>query len=569
MPARKSNYLRISSAQSLRVLLLLSIFALIHLQHKERVAIRDSAELNIPLEVVREIFPLAAQLVPNVDPGIPFNVLDSDSNLLGYVVQTSPEADHIVGFSGPTNVLVGFDSTSQKSVGIAVINSDDTRDHVRLVKSDSDFFSGFNQRTTEELASLAKVDAVSGATLTSLAMQEAVAFKMGGKLTSVKFPNPILVKQVQRAFPEASEIQEDAELPGLWRILDNSGALLGKLLRTSPYADNTIGYQGPTDTLIHLNSSDEVIAITVAESFDNEPYTDYVREDDYFQSLFNEYSLGELAVLDPFEAQIEGVSGATMTSMAVTDGVILAAKEFLQKHQQLESAKLESPQSKLDFAAIGTAAVILVSLLIGFTNLRGNKRVRLVFQLILIAYLGLINGDMISQAMLVGWAEHGIPLNHATGLLLLTIAALLLPIAAGTNHYCAHLCPHGALQQLVKNRRYKIKISRKIQPVLRSIPVALLAWCIVVPMLTLPFSLVDIEPFDAWIWRAAGLATICVAVIGLIGSLFYPMAYCRFGCPTGLMLSYLRSHSGSGKWSQADTIAIGLCGLAIGLWFVV
>ena len=222
----------------------------------------------------------------------------------------------------------------------------------------------------------------------------------------------------------------------------------------------------------------------------------------------------------------------------------------------------------MNVQALGTAIIILLSLAMGFTRLRGNQRIRIMFQLLLIGYLGLMNGDMVSQAMLVGWAEHGIP-KHAIGLILITIAAFLLPVSTGVNHYCAHLCPHGAAQQLLRNKRFKIRLHRKLHWALKAIPVVLLAWCILVPMLVLPFSLVDIEPFDAWIWQAAGIATISVAVVGLIASVFQPMAYCRFGCPTGVLLSFLRSHSGSGKWTRSDLIAIALCLLALGLWILI
>ena len=77
-------------------------------------------------------------------------------------------------------------------------------------------------------------------------------------------------------------------------------------------------------------------------------------------------------------------------------------------------------------------------------------------------------------------------------------------------------------------------------------------------MAALPFSLVDIEPFDAWVFYVAGWATITIAVIGLVASLFVPMAYCRYGCPTGAVLGYLRFHSRSDRWTRRDWVALGL-----------
>jgi polyferredoxin len=75
--------------------------------------------------------------------------------------------------------------------------------------------------------------------------------------------------------------------------------------------------------------------------------------------------------------------------------------------------------------------------------------------------------------------------------------------------------------------------------------------------------LVDLEPFDAYSWRAAALPTICIAVVSLIASPFLPMGYCQYGCPTGAVLGYLRRHARSDRLTRADALACGL--LALGL----
>ena len=52
----------------------------------------------------------------------------------------------------------------------------------------------------------------------------------------------------------------------------------------------------------------------------------------------------------------------------------------------------------------GTAAVVFAGLLIAFTRLRGRRWLRLAFQVVLVAYLGFVNADMLSQALLVGFS---------------------------------------------------------------------------------------------------------------------------------------------------------------------
>jgi hypothetical protein len=79
----------------------------------------------------------------------------------------------------------------------------------------------------------------------------------------------------------------------------------------------------------------------------------------------------------------------------------------------------------------------------------------------------------------------------------------------------------------------------------------------------LPFNLVNIEPFDAYSWRAAAWPTTAVAIVGLIASLFVPMAYCRYGCPTGAVLEYLRRHGRSDRLTRADWFAAACLAAAV------
>jgi hypothetical protein len=79
-------------------------------------------------------------------------------------------------------------------------------------------------------------------------------------------------------------------------------------------------------------------------------------------------------------------------------------------------------------------------------------------------------------------------------------------------------------------------------------------------------NLASIEPFDAYLFRVAGVATISIAIVGLVVSCFVPMAYCRYGCPTGAILGFLRKHARSDRWSRRDTFALSLMLIAAGLW---
>ena len=217
---------------------------------------------------------------------------------------------------------------------------------------------------------------------------------------------------------------------------------------------------------------------------------------------------------------------------------------------------------------IGTVSVVIVGLIMAFTKLRGVRPVRIAFQLVLVGYLGLVNGDLVSQALLVGWAEHGVAWRFAPGMLLLVAAALLVPLVAGKQVYCHQICPHGAAQQLLKNvlpKRFRFGVHGRLALVLRAIPFLLLLFVIVVGVRQLAFNLVSIEPFDAYLFRVAGWATITIAVAGLVASLFVPMAYCHYGRPTGAMLNFLWGGGRPGRFSRRDWLALVCLASAVGL----
>ena len=95
----------------------------------------------------------------------------------------------------------------------------------------------------------------------------------------------------------------------------------------------------------------------------------------------------------------------------------------------------------------------------------------------------------------------------------------------------------------------------------------MLLWVVFVAVSGFAFSLVDLEPFDAWLFRVAGIATIAVAVIGLVASLFVPMAYCRFGCPTGALLQFVRTNRKSHQFTFRDIVAVSCAAIAgIAFW---
>src|SRR5205814_7670064 len=94
-----------------------------------------------------------------------------------------------------------------------------------------------------------KVEAVSGATLTSLAIAEGIEERLAGAAPSLRFPEPVTLGEVEALFTNATRMLLEQSR---WRVLDASDRLLGYATRTSPQADNVSGYRGPTECLVAL-----------------------------------------------------------------------------------------------------------------------------------------------------------------------------------------------------------------------------------------------------------------------------------------------------------------------------
>jgi hypothetical protein len=362
---------------------------------------------------------------------------------------------------------------------------------------------------------------------------------------------PIKLEEARPFFPTATRLETDkSERRGLF-VLDAKGNHVGYLLRTSPLSDKITGYSGPTDTLIALDNGMKVLGIRIRSSWDTKEHVRDVAADDYFMSTWNGKTWDEVAGLDPKAAGIEGTSGASLTSMAIANGIQQRFK------QSLVLAAVPPPPVRVRAHDVALAVVILLAMLFAFVpHLRSRTWLRRIFQLVLIGYVGFWNGQLLAQSLASGWSATGVAWRMAPALALLAAAALIVPWGTRRALYCSQICPHGAAQELLgRVRRQKWRLPHGLDAGLRWLPPLLIALVLTVTIYNLPFNLAAIEPFDAYLIRNAGLATIVIAVVGLIASIFVPMAYCKYGCPTGTLVNFVRSHGRADRFGRRDVAA--------------
>ncbi|TWU07533.1 FMN-binding protein [Stieleria varia] len=519
------------------------------------------------LAMVQGLIPTAQSIDPQADASGLWSVRDEQGRMIGSVTRTLPIAESIVGYRGPSESLIALD-TELHVIAVALIHSSDTSEHVEAVQRDSQFFQQFHSWSWGGPPTGQKVDAVSGATLTSLAIAGGVLKRIGGDRPSLVFPDNVAVAEVQQWFPNAARADAMGGRPAMHVIRDSKGQVIGHVIRTGPLADSIDGYQGPTEMLLRLgeNPHGPIQAIRIRSSFDNEPYVGYVRDEYGFWPIFEQQTMEQLAEFDLVAAEVEGVSGATMTSMAVAETLVASAK----KYQQQEFQPIAEPTTwwqdlvtatRWSLPDIATVAVLIAAV---WFRMRGWFRRpwwRRFWLATVVIVIGLWAGNLLSMSLVAGWSAEGVAWRLAPGLTLIALVAFLSPPLSKSNPYCNHLCPHGALQQWIKP---SAKSKRKWSP-----PRRLVRWLSFLPGTMLVVAYVGLvlyptldvsswEPFHAYLFRIAPWGALLLAAGTLVISAFVPMAYCRLGCPTGRLLDHLRRKASSAQIQLADVIAIGL-----------
>ena len=521
----------------------------------------ESALTRLTLDDARAFFPEAKRL--RSGPSQTLDVQDSFGNRLGRLVTTSPDADAIVGYAGPSNVLVALD-VQEKIVGTRILSSEDTPEHVdqlRRAPAFGDSFKGWRP-TAQPAPPLA---GYAGSTLTAYAITESIQQRLSGNYVSLRFPLPLSLTEIQTGgFPDATAFEPNTPRLGWNLVRGPNRAHLGYMVRSSPSADEVLGYAGPSESLVAVEPDGlRLRKVTLRSTYDTADYVSRIQDEEpdpqgrTYLSKLTQWNVREWAEFDFRKAELDTVSGATLTSYALAKGLQtrFADDQHGGKRDREAAAKL--------WKSIALGCFILGALLMTFTSLHARPWIRRTWQVLLVVGLGLWLGQLLSLSLFAGWARHGLPWATAPALLSLAAVGLLIPWAARRQTYCHQICPHGAAQELLGGfKRLHVAIPARWHGWLGKLPSWALAGAFLAALAWPRWSLGEAEPFDAWILGTAVAIPLALAIVGLLASVFVPQAYCKYGCPTGALLKFVRTSSAEERWARRDTAAVVV--LAVG-----
>ncbi|NLR89858.1 FMN-binding protein [Flammeovirga agarivorans] len=300
---------------------------------------------------------------------------------------------------------------------------------------------------------------------------------------------------------------------------------------------NTVqGFSGPIYMGIESSLGGSVREVSYITSKETESYLRKVLRSGYLDQYKN-LNIGDS------DHQINAISGATITTKAMADGVTEAfhvtAPQVLATYYDFD---VDAFGVKAELTYWWIVHIIVITGIFAFAmipQIKKTKKSRLAVSIFTMAYIGFGMNSSFT------YITYLMPFMGTEVSLFLTIYALLTLLSAvwGKNAYCSYVCPFGAAQMItLKYSPFKSKklfITNKQAEYIRYIVTLVLFVGFVIGYKE--FGNFELFPdlFSTEIssyWFYISLAFIAISVK-------YPMLWCRVACPTGCVLDAVKNAS--------------------------
>jgi hypothetical protein len=347
-------------------------------------------------------------------------------------------------------------------------------------------------------------------------------------------PGPATDAAVLDLFPGATTVVRDGEIA---LTKDAAGLVVGAAFQTARLPPAVHGYNGEIDALVGLTPDGRIAQVRV-RSHAETPY--------YFAMLGGEFTAAFAGRTPDEVAGLDAISGATVSSEALRDDVVLgAARAAMTAWNFPIPAKVAAlGGTRIDPAPLGAAAFVLALALAAHLGTTRARWLRVPARVAAFAVVGVWLNVPVSIGTLLGLVDLAPPRVPALATVLV-FALATAPLLGRV--YCNHVCPFGVIQEVAyRLPTRKWKGSGPVARVLADTRFVLVIAIAVLVLLGGRKAFGAFEPY-AMLFRPAGAGTWLYAGAAVAASASVKRFWCRFLCPTGACLDAL------GAWRRAKT----------------
>lgn len=343
-----------------------------------------------------------------------------------------------------------------------------------------------------------------------------------------------------RALLEAPELTvEETTLPdgrtiSCYRAFQkmSADATQVSVFNSADLAPDVVGFAGPITLAVAVDADGELQGVRVAAS----------RETPAYLAMTAPWMarLRGIKLFDPAPfAEIDAVSGATITSQAVLRTIEVSAREIAPLFNPGASPKGPRITASWFDANFWWLTAFTGGALI-MRSFPGRWR-RRAFLLAVVLVLGMRLNLQYSAHHAVSALAWSLPLPRLTGAFFMVALVPLCTLLWG-NVYCGYLCPFGALQELIGDLRPKSLATdpdKRVWRWGRLVKYLLLFLLVLRFALSRDFTHVDVDPLTTFFSVLRDRWTLLFGGVLIALSFPYRRFWCRNLCPAGAFLALL------------------------------
>ncbi len=305
------------------------------------------------------------------------------------------------------------------------------------------------------------------------------------------------------------------------------------------------GFAGPINLLLSIDKRGIIRKIRVIQSGETPAY---VANFPRFLKQFEGRSIDLDFVLDRPDG-IDAITGATISSRAATEiinAVDRAVATTLLHHARKDAVKRQT--LNVDPETWYVLALIILGLSVHYF---AGPWIRLLFLGLVVS----VGGFLMNVSLSIPWLQHLArfhfpPLSNLHAFILTAFVLVTTPLLGSL--WCAHLCPFGALQELLSRLGARLHLlhnpSPRMEKIMRGTRYVMLLFVLLSLYGPNPAQAGAIDPlstfFSGHLSEHLLGAAMGLSILISLGALFNFRFYCRNLCPVGAFLSALGGLSG-------------------------